>query len=642
MDNPAFRPLARRQIHLDFHTSPLIPDVGADFDAEEFAEILVEAGVQSVTLFAKCHHGHLYYDTPSPARHPTLSRPLLEEQIQALRSRQIRCPIYLSVQCDEYAANNNPDWRVINPDGTLFGRKPLKDEFYSWQFLDLSSPYVDYLEDQLIEILQKFCPVDGLFFDMCWDQPSVSKWAMSGMRAQGLDPASEEDRGRYAKNVTHGYMRRFTEIIRQHQSDVPVWFNGRRMIQVGSEKEFLTHIEVEALPTGQWGYSFFPTHIRLVKPFEMPMIGMTGSFHKSWADFGGLRTVPSLYYDCAQAVAHGAACSVGDQLHPSGRLNRGTYSIVGSSFRQLSALDPWLDGATSPREIAVLYQDPFERPLAAEVQDGATKALTQLAYQFVFIPPQVRWEDYPIIIIPETIEMTPDLEARIEAYLAAGGGIVHEDMRGDRSPFSSTYLRFADETLGSLPSIDHVFYEPGVRLTVPSGASALARIVEPYFERTWDAYCSHAQTPPRLEASPYAAGFVNGRRAIFALPVFRAYARHANLACRQLLSAALKALLPQPQIRLAGPSHLEAIVADQPGRRIIHLFSFIPQKRTATLEMIEDSVCARNVGVDLLVERKVSSVTIQPGGQSLNFEATMGRVRFIIPWVEGHQVVVVA
>ena len=52
-----------RQIHMDFRTSPLIPGVGASFDADAFAATLASARVQSIDLFAKCHHGMYYYPT---------------------------------------------------------------------------------------------------------------------------------------------------------------------------------------------------------------------------------------------------------------------------------------------------------------------------------------------------------------------------------------------------------------------------------------------------------------------------------------------------------------------------------------------------------------------------------------------------
>jgi len=631
-------PLAFRQIHLDFHTSPLLPDVGASFNGEEFAKTFSEAAVNSVTVFAKCHHGHLYYETQHPAHHPTLKRPLLEEQIEALHRAGIRTPIYLSVQCDEFAANTHPEWIALTPEGTRVGRGPFAT---GWQILDMSSPYLEYLEEQVVEVLKKFCPVDGLFFDMCWDQPSASSWAIEKMTAQKLNPERAGDRALYARRVSQGYMERLTRLVERFQRDVPVWFNSRPLSQALEEKRFFKHLEIEALPTGGWGYAYFPIHVRLVKPLGRPLLGMTGRFHKSWADFGGLRTADALLYDCAQALAHGAACSIGDQLHPSGRMDRGVYETIGQVYQQVKRCEPWVRDARSVKEIAVLYRDPAGSPLAAHVHEGAMRALTQLHHQFVFLMPDDAWEEYAAVYVPETIEVTPELEKRLAAYLQSGGAVLREDLSGDLSPFTCTYLRFEGTARGTLAETDHVFYEQGARLTPAEGDRVLARIVEPYFERAWDHFCSHAQTPARLEPSSYVAGVIRGREARFALPVFRAYARHANLPCRQLVAAALAALLPQPVLRLQGPSYVEAVVSDNELGRIVHLLSFIPQKRTATLEMVEEAVAARNLVLDLKVEGTVTKVTRQPQGEEVAFVQEGDRIKVSLDWIEGHQMVVV-
>lgn len=56
-----------------FHTSEKIVKIGTDFDADLFAQTLEDANVDSITCFAKCHHGMLYYDTKfAEARHPGL------------------------------------------------------------------------------------------------------------------------------------------------------------------------------------------------------------------------------------------------------------------------------------------------------------------------------------------------------------------------------------------------------------------------------------------------------------------------------------------------------------------------------------------------------------------------------------------
>ena len=166
----ARHPLRFRQIHLDFHNAPMIPDVGRDFDARAFARTMQQAHVNSVTVFAKCHHGHLYYRSDRPERHPALppGLDLLGEEITALHIADIRAPIYISVQCDEYAANMHPEWVARREDTgqVKWGNNVFRP---GWQILDMSSPYQDYLAEQLREILEKFKPVDGIFFDMCWD-----------------------------------------------------------------------------------------------------------------------------------------------------------------------------------------------------------------------------------------------------------------------------------------------------------------------------------------------------------------------------------------------------------------------------------------------------------------------------------------
>ena len=107
------KPMRYRQIHLDFHTSEHIPGVGAAFDPDDFVATLKAAHVNSITIFAKCHHGWSYYPTKVGAPHPNLARPdLMGDMVKALTAADIECPIYISVQWDERNARIHPEWRV--------------------------------------------------------------------------------------------------------------------------------------------------------------------------------------------------------------------------------------------------------------------------------------------------------------------------------------------------------------------------------------------------------------------------------------------------------------------------------------------------------------------------------------------------
>lgn len=68
----------KRCVHLDFHTSGEIEGIGRDFDHDEFVAALKEAGLDSITVFAKCHHGNLYYPSEKfkSSVHPRMHRAL--------------------------------------------------------------------------------------------------------------------------------------------------------------------------------------------------------------------------------------------------------------------------------------------------------------------------------------------------------------------------------------------------------------------------------------------------------------------------------------------------------------------------------------------------------------------------------------
>ncbi|MFI3214728.1 MAG: hypothetical protein R3Y24_15545 [Eubacteriales bacterium] len=69
--------LPYREIHLDFHTPPVIGDVGTEFCPEEFVKILKDAHVNGINVFAKCHHGMSYYDTKLGIKHPSCKQDLM-------------------------------------------------------------------------------------------------------------------------------------------------------------------------------------------------------------------------------------------------------------------------------------------------------------------------------------------------------------------------------------------------------------------------------------------------------------------------------------------------------------------------------------------------------------------------------------
>ena len=86
------------------------------------------------------------------------------------------------------------------------------------------------------------------------------------------------------------------------------------------------------------------------------------------------------------------------------------------------------------------------------------------------------------------------------------------------------FRSFGNEINTDVPATDHVIYERGVRVRRGPGTQVLARVVEPYFERAWDQFCSHGQTPNQLQASRYPAAVRKGNVVTILYPIFKAYA----------------------------------------------------------------------------------------------------------------------
>ena len=47
--------IAKRQVHLDFHTSEHFPDIGKHFSKEQFQQALKAARLDGINIFAKCN-----------------------------------------------------------------------------------------------------------------------------------------------------------------------------------------------------------------------------------------------------------------------------------------------------------------------------------------------------------------------------------------------------------------------------------------------------------------------------------------------------------------------------------------------------------------------------------------------------------
>ena len=646
--------LSPRQVHLDFHTSEWIEGVGAQFDAETFARMAKEAAVSSMTVFARCHHGWLYYDSwRFPERvHPHLAnRNLLVEQVRALHAQGIKAPVYITVQWDYYTANRHPEWLIRKPDGAHEGGPFSEPGFY--QSLCVNTGYWKFLQEQTLEVMELLGDeLDGLFFDIVGIRPCTCAACRKEMLEKGLDFGDEAQVRAFAKQSIDRFKQKMSAFVREHNDRCTIFYNAGHVGPCTKDsKEAYTHFELESLPSGGWGYLHFPVTARYARKLGKDCIGMTGKFHTSWGDFHSLKNQAALEFEAFRMLSFGFACSIGDQLPPDGRLNAATYRLIGKVYRPFAEREAWARPSTPLVEAAVLTNESplYEQQMSDSIL-GAAQLLEELALQFDIIDAEMDFSPYKLLIVPEDVAGSPALSEKLAAFTAAGGrvlscgrGALDNDAypacypaqyAGEREAYPDFIVANGLLAEGLEPENEYAIYQQGAVLENAQNAVLFARA--PYFPRAGRKFCSHRYTPSAGgEAYPTAA-LANGVL-LFAHPLFAQYRDCAPGWVKQIVKNALDLLLPERLVRHDGASTVTVSLLDQPEhhRTCAHILSYIPVRKSATIDIVEERTQARDLHLTLRIPRGFTRARLVPEGIPLAVEGE----RVTVPCVDGYAIV---
>ncbi len=662
-----------RQIHLDFHTSPHIPGIGEKFDKKQWQDALKLGHVNSVTTFSKCHHGWSYHPTKVGKMHPHLAFDLLRAQMDAAKEIDVNVPIYISAGLDDVMAAEHPEWREVAVEGRYGGWTAAIDRpgFHSMCF---QSDYLDYLCEQIREVVRLFPEANGIFLDIISQGECCCKACLAYMKSHGLDPTVQGDRQACAKASLERYYKASTEACKSYDANMPVFHNSGHITKGDQDiLGYFSHLELESLPTGGWGYDHFPLSAKYVNKIGLDYMGMTGKFHTMWGEFGGYKHPNALRYECALMLANGAKCSVGDQLHPNGVMDETTYKIIGEAYAEVEAKEPWCDGVTNVADIAVLSSEAENNGGRGE-DNGVGRVLLEGHFLFDLIDRKMGFSPYKLLVLPDAIRIDDELKGLVDAYLADGGKLLLTGKSGlwkDRDGFAfdigadhfgeSEYQPDFLEP-GSVLSPDFVnsplaMYLKSQQVKTTSGEQ-LAAIRNPYFNRTWEHYCSH-QHAPAAELSGYAAAVRKDNVLYLAHPIFSIYGALGAVAYRQYAENAIRLMLGEGasiSTNMPSTARVSVMLQEKENRYVLHLLHANTVQRggnvklspegyvwdSRTVEVIEDLLPLRDTNVTLKLPKAVKSVRLEPQGKDIPFDAANGEVRLAVDEFTCHQMVSIA
>ena len=431
-----------------------------------------------------------------------------------------------------------------------------------------------------------------------------------------------------------------------------------------------THLELESLPTGGWGYDHFPLSAAYGRTLGMDLLGMTGKFHKSWGEFGGFKHPNALRYETALSAACGAKSSIGDQLHPRGKMDMATYRLIGKAYAEIEQKEPWLDDAKILSDIGVLSSESIDNYYRTgnistgqcaeegEHDDGCVRILLEGKYQFDVIDVEQDLNQYKVIVLPDTVKLDAHLTKLLKDYTDKGGKILATGKSGLNVEETNFALDFGVVYEGTneyrpsyfrplfdLPSLDtsaFVMYAQGEKVKNVNGTEWGIR-ENPYFNRSVFRFSSHLHTPSDCKNA--GSAIVEGKDGIYiAWQVFEDYAVNGSLILKEMVKFALDRLLADRKMietNLPAQGIVTLAQQEKEHRLVNHLLYAAPVKRGKNVEIIEDIIPIDHVSVSVRVDdKKIKKVYLAPQGKEIAFQQNQDKVTYQLERLENHQMVV--
>lgn len=663
------------KIHLDFHNTPFVGAVGAGFDPESFVNTLQQARVEAVVVFAKDMHGWFYYPAQrAGAVHPGLTRDLLGEQVAACRDAGIKVYAYYCVTWDNLLAEEHPDWLVVKRDRTTY--LPKFDQTPGWTALCLRNPeFVELCLADSSDILTRY-ELDGIWYDMPFpiNGECYCHLCLAALRTSGLDPFDIAIQLADKQQLWVSWQQRSADLAERLRPGCDVDQNNNTRLGLAERVEFMSNVDIEALPTGGWGYQYFPVDVRFARTFGVPVTGQTGRFTQAWADFGGLKTAGQLSTEMAQIVAQGAQICVGDQPPPSGRLDPAVYTTIGAAYSQIDRSRPYLQNAAPMVEAAIvaageLLADPGRVASSAGSGDrpatwsrsvvGTADLLLRHRVQFDVVEPGADLGRYRLLVVPDQTDVDDDLARLLRDHLDAGGAVIAAGgalRSGDgdgwapgvtaagRAPFSTPFLLPDPAITDRIPDFPYALYGGSDQFDV-ADATILARLGNPMFERTAEHYTSHGYAPLG-SASDFAVAWHRGHFGGLSFSVGTDYLSTGYWVYAEIFGLVLDAVLPTRLVRSTASDPLEISLTRQEDgdirRTIVHLVpAFADRRWGSRLETYTSTTALADIDLQLTLDTPVTSARLVHGDTVLPVESDCNSIRLHLDRLTGPDLIVV-
>jgi hypothetical protein len=598
------------------------------FNGHDIVQASVSAHAQYIVIWGRDSEW-TYYNSKIEPKAPGLgNRDVLRETVNEARKHNMPVIVYCVLQYPNQTLRKHPDWKARDHNGN-----PIN------HLVCFNSPYGDYFKGLLMEMAgygidgfhldmadQGFGPPHGCWCDICRQQfeakyghamPSGITWdeAWNHMLEFRYDTSD-----RFEKELT-AYINklnpRLTADYNYHGNPPFAWEVGQRPVQHADNGDFVTG------ETGTWAFGALAVSLNAQfyraatpgLPVQVAMQRSVRMYHDQTT-----RPLNDIRWELFTLLAHGAFVTMIDKTAFDGGLDPVVYERTGSAFREVLDKQQHF-GHTPVAEVGIYYssrsRDCIGRNKPLQWMQsflGAHKALVYEHIPFGIIHDEnVTYEilkEFPVVMLPNAGILSAREVELLRQYVEKGGRLILTGQTGlyglggeplsestvselaglrlvKRMSVMDNWAKFIQEDevaaklQGTLPR-DWPFLVKGpAAVFKPTTAKPIGKLMKPH--RTLRQRLGKQSTdwPMSADCPVGPAMLVNqvGQGMVLTIAVSPDYATasdHHIVEARNILLNAIRFLNPQPTISISAPVTVEAVVTDDPNKRIlrIHLIAY--------------------------------------------------------------------
>jgi len=630
----------RRAVHFDFHTMPGIYDIAERFDAAVFAQRLADAHVDYINFFAHCNLGFAYYPTKIGIQYPGLKTDMFGDIVRECHARGIGITAYINVGLMHEQQRLHPDWNRMDKNGRIYRDPETNQNFFRTNCYNQPG-YREFALAMIKEICEY--DIDGLFCDCMHFFPCHCDKCTSDMIKLGIDIKDENAVTDFSRQVMYNFSEEVKAIV---GPDRYLYLNGMPYYEF---RKLHTHVEIECLPSGGWGYDFFWPHASYGRNIQKTRLYMTGRFQASWGDFGGYKGKASLENDVWDALCMNFVPSVGDHMHPAENIVADIYKDVGEIYADVMKYEKYTVGAEYKADVAVLTHS---TGYLGSDYAGLSRMLGELQLGFDILNVEMDFSGYKLVILPESVAVDEALKEKLESFIKNGGKILSAGAGGlkpDRSGFAldeyaldflgkdesnASYFNFVNLPKGSA-EMPWAMYSEGILMKAKNASDVRAKYVKPYFNKHWDGKHYYYYAPPEKETGETAAA-VTGPVAHICFNVFTAFNKTAMKEHKLLVKQLIDELLPDQQVQVISgiPSTARVTMTGTDEYSLLHVKVTFPEPR-GNFDIVEEHVTLK-AGAQLKIRGEYNTVALLPAETPIESRIEDGHTIVTLPEITGY------